>query len=267
MAQGRTTQKTAEQEEARTLTLRQKLSKIREIADVVKKDKEGYGYKYTDILEILVKVRAGMNNYGVSLEPKLAGSPEDFCVKEVTTVNTKIDRAGNTFDKTATEYLVKTPIIFTWVDDETGERIEIPWEVVGSQADPSQAFGSGLTYCTRYFLTNYFQIAQTELDVDAVRSKQQEEEHREDLAIAAGLVEQFDGLVRSYIQKNPDKKNDVGKLVKKHVKKGTYMNVKDPKVIADLLKEFNETFGSAETQEKATPEAKTDAKDKEGQES
>ena len=61
------------------------------------------------------------------------------------------------------------------------------------------------TYCTRYFLCNYFQIAQADSDVDAYRSKQKAAEESEDKAIAEEIIAQFDGIVRQFLADHPDK--------------------------------------------------------------
>ena len=53
------------------LNLVQKLAKIRNISDVAKKSKQGYGYTYSDITEILANVTAGMKKYSVSLIPAI----------------------------------------------------------------------------------------------------------------------------------------------------------------------------------------------------
>lgn len=81
-------------------------------------------------------------------------------------------------------------MVFKWVNDEDpNDIIEVPWFVTGSQTDPPQALGSGLTYCTRYFLCNYFQIAQSDSDVDTYRNKQKAAEASEEKAIAEGIPE------------------------------------------------------------------------------
>lgn len=108
--------------------------------------------------------------------------------------------------------------------------------------DPSQALGSGLTYCTRYFLCNYFQIAQADSDVDAYRSKQKAAEESEDKAIAEEIIAQFDGIVRQFLADHPDKADDVKNLVKRYVKNGNYLAIKEPALAADLLEKFNEKF-------------------------
>ena len=95
------------------LTLIQKLAKIRELADAVTKDKQGYGYTYADITDILAKVTAGMKKYGVSLIPSIV--PNTSTVKQNVTVNTKKDKAGNTYDQTLTEMVVTSQMIFKWI--------------------------------------------------------------------------------------------------------------------------------------------------------
>lgn len=171
----------------------QKLAKIRAIADVASKDKRGFNYKYADITQILAKVTAGMKKYGVSLIPMIDHG--STTVEQTVAKNTKVAKDGNVYDSITTEILVRANMVFRWVDDDTGETIDVPWFVVGMQPDPSQAFGSGLTYCTRYFLINYFQIAQVDMDVDAYRSQQKEAEAAEDKLIAEELIKKLDGKV------------------------------------------------------------------------
>ena len=74
----------------------------------------------------------------------------------------------------------------------------------GSQSDPSQSIGSGLTYTERQFLTNYFQIATTEYDVDAYRSKQKAAEESENKAIAGEIINDFDTAVKRFLTDRPD---------------------------------------------------------------
>lgn len=139
------------------LNLVQKLAKIRAISDVVSKEKRGYNYSYADITTILANITAGMKKYGVSLIPSIVPGTSEVVQNVV--VNTKFDKTGKAYDNTVTEMLVKADMVFKWVNDEDpNDTIEVPWFVTGSQTDPSQALGSGLTYCTRYFLCNYFQM-------------------------------------------------------------------------------------------------------------
>lgn len=231
------------------LNIIQKLAKIRAIADAVKKSKSGFNYSYADIVEILAKVTAGMNKYDVSLLPTIV--PGTMQITPITFVDTKIDKTGKPYEKTTTELMVKADMVFRWIDNEnTEDFIDVPWAVTGMQADPSQAFGSGLTYCTRYFLTNYFQIAQSDLDVDSYRSKQKEAEASEDRAIAEGVISQFDALLRQYLADNPDKSDEVKKFISRYEKKADYFKIKEPSLAAKLLADFKNKFINSEKADK-----------------
>lgn len=223
------------------LSLIKKLAKIRNISDVAQKNKQGYGYTYTDITEILANVTAGMKKYGVSLLPSIV--PGTSKIEQVTTVNTKTDKQGRTYDKKDTEILFSADMVYKWVNDDNPEEfIEIPWAVVGAQSDPSQSLGSGLTYCSRYFLTNYFQIAQSDLDVDAYRSKQKAAEASEDKAIAEAIIDQFDTVLKQFLADNQDKKDEVKKFITKYVKNANYPAIKDPALASKLLEDFKNTY-------------------------
>lgn len=224
-----------------SLNLYQKLAKIRALSDVVKKEKSGYGYKYADITTILANITAGMKKHGVSLIPGIV--PGTISVTPNVITNTKFDKQGNSRTTTTTEMLVKAEMTFTWVNDEhPEERIVVPWVVTGSQSDPSQALGAGLTYCTRYFLTNYFEIAQSENDVDTYRSKQKAVEVSEDKQIAESIIAKFDELLKTYLSDHDDKKEELSKFVKRFVKDGNYFKIKEPSLAAKLLKDFQTTF-------------------------
>lgn len=223
------------------LNLYQKLAKIRALSDVVKKEKSGYGYKYADITTILANITAGMKKYNVSLISEIV--PGTMEVSQNVVTNTKFDKQGNSRTTTTTEMLVKAEMTFTWVNDENPEeKIVVPWVVTGSQSDPSQALGSGLTYCTRYFLTSYFQIAQADNDVDTYRSKQKAAEASEDRQIAESIINKFDEELKIFLSDHADKKDDLAKFVKKFVKDGNYFNIKEPFLASKLLKDFEATF-------------------------
>lgn len=230
---------------SQNLNLVQKLAKVRDVASVVSKDKKGYGYNYTDILEILALVTGAMKTQGISLIPKVV--PGTTRVEVVQTVDTKTAKDGTVYDKKSTEMLVTGDMIFTWLNDENPEEhIDVPWYVVGSQSDPSQAFGSGLTYCTRYFLTSYFQIGQTEQDVDDYRSKQKAAEEAEDRSVADSIISEFDTMLRVFLADNPDKKEDVTAFIGRYAKKSNYLAIKDPVIAGKLATDFKAEFITGE---------------------
>lgn len=227
------------------LNLIQKLAKIRAISDVVSKEKRGYNYSYADITSILAKITAGMKKYGVSLIPQIV--PGTAHVEQNVVTNTKFDKTGKAYDNTVTEMLVSADMVFKWVNDEKpDECIEAPWFVTGSQGDPSQALGSGLTYCTRYFLCNYFQIAQADSDVDAYRTKQKEAEVSEDKAIAEEIVAKFDEMLKAYLADNPKKADEVKKFIGKYAKNANYFAIKEPNLAAKLMSDFQTTYMKGE---------------------
>ncbi len=226
---------------AEQLNLVQKLAKIRAISDVVSKEKRGYNYTYADITTILANITAGMKKYGVSLIPSVV--PGTVEVSQNVVTNTKFDKTGKAYDSTATEMLVKAEMVFKWVNDENPEEfIEVPWFVTGSQTDPSQAFGSGLTYCTRYFLCNYFQIAQSDSDVDTYRSKQKAAEESEGKAIAEEIINGFDTLVKQFLADNPEKVDEVKKFISKYAKNANYLAIKEPMLASKLLADFKAKY-------------------------
>lgn len=225
-----------------SLNLYQKLAKIRTIADVAKKDSKGYGYTYTSLNEILSKVTAGMKKFGVSLIPSIV--PGTAKVEQNVVVNTKVNKVdGSHYDNKTTEMLFTADMMFRWVnDDNPDEFIDVPWFVTGAQADPSQATGSGLSYCSRYFLTNYFQIAQMDTDVDAYRSKQKEAEASEEIAIAEEIIHKVDTMVKTYLADHPDDRDAVLKFISKFAKNGNYNAIKEPNLAAKLLSDFENKF-------------------------
>lgn len=223
------------------LNLIQKLAKIRAISDVAQKNKKGYNYSYADITGILANVTAGMKKYGVSLIPCIVPGTSE--VSQNVVVNTKLDKAGKEYNQTVTEMLYKADMVYKWInDDNPDEFIEIPWFVTGSQSDPSQAMGSGLTYTERYFLTNYFQIANPETDVDTYRSKQKEAEKSEDTAIAEAIIGEFDVIVRKYLSDHPDNGEKVKTFISRYAKNSNYQAIKEPALAAKLMKDFKDHF-------------------------
>lgn len=227
-------------EKEKQLTLFQKLAAIRKMIGVVSKGQEGFNYKYSDINEILMKARAGMEKYGVSLVPAFVHGTTS--VERVEIVKTKIDKATKQpYDNHSTEFLIKSDMYYIWIDDATGERFEVPWNVTAQMEDAAQAQGSGLTYSMRQFLTNYFQTPQDN-DVDALLAKKREAEATEDTEIAASIISELDTAIKTFVSEHPDQREAVSKLVKRYVKEGTYNSIKEPKLAAKLAEEFNKTF-------------------------
>ena len=61
-------------------------------------------------------------------------------------------------------------------------------------------------------------------------------------AIAEEIISQFDSLVRTFLADNPGKSDEVKTFVKRYIKSGNYLSIKEPALAADLLAKFNEKF-------------------------
>lgn len=160
------------------MNIYQKLAKIRKQVEVMKRDAKGFNYTYTTEESILAKVTVQMDKLHLSLIPSIV--PESTVVIPYSVTETKTTSKGDVYDKNVNEILVQSDMVWTWVNnDNPDERIEVPWAMVGQQSDASQAFGSGLTYSSRYFLLKYFNIATSDADPDAFRKKQKAAEAEE----------------------------------------------------------------------------------------
>lgn len=160
----------------------QKLAKVRKQVEVIRKNKSGYGYKYVTEDEILAKISVFMDKYHLSLVPSIQSGTTR--VEPYTYKKTKTTGKGEFYEENNNEILVSADMTWSWVNnDNPEERIDVSWALVGQQSDASQAFGSGLTYSSRYFLLKYFNIATPDDDPDNFRSKQRAAEAAEDILI------------------------------------------------------------------------------------
>lgn len=227
------------------MNIYQKLAKIRKLVEVLVKDKSGFNYRYVGIDTILAKISVGMHQNKLSLIPSIV--PGTLKVEPHEFVKSKVDKkTKEVYDSHEAEIVVTAEMNFRWVNDEDPEEfIDVPWVISGSQEDPSQALGSALTYCTRYFLLNYFQIAQPENDVDAYRSKQREAEAAEAKAITDEIIKTVDEAIQEYVktsEKEDEARDAVLKLTSKYVKGGNYKKIDNPHLASKLLQEFKDTF-------------------------
>lgn len=233
-----------------TLNIYQKLAKIRKPVEVLQKNKRGYNYSYVSEDEILAKITGLMEKYDISLIPIII--PGTIAIVPYSYINTKADKKGNVYDQKSSEILVHADMEWHWVNNENPEdRIIVPWALVGQQADASQALGSGLSYCARYFMLKFFNIATSDEDPDNWRSKQKEAKDGEDRAIADSITDQVVEIVNAYLENHAEEREGIIAIVKKYAKdKGRPSP--NPKVIHDqvvaakLLAEIKSKCGIAE---------------------
>lgn len=128
------------------MNLHEKLVEVRKSIDSFIKDTDGYGYKYVSGSQILEKIKKKMDELGILLEQHLLYPA---------------------INQSAKGYLITSQMKMTWVNAEKpDDKIEVDWFCTGEQKDPSQAFGSALTYSERYFLLKFFGAPTDEDDPD-----------------------------------------------------------------------------------------------------
>lgn len=225
------------------LNIYQKLAKVQRAVDILQKDKAGYNYRYVSDAELLPKINAEIDKYGLTLYPQI--TPGTTEVNEYCYEKTK----GNKVDK-INEFVVRADLVYVWVNnDRPEERILVPWSMVGNQADSSQAFGSALTYCNRYFLLKYFHCATVEDDPDNIRSKQRAGQTKNELD---ELKNEIDGIIQAILAESPDEKKRLGEMVTKAVDKrdekgnliptNNYFNITKKAQANSLLRELKKTY-------------------------
>lgn len=230
------------------MNIYQKLAKIRKQVEVMKRDAKGFNYTYTTEESILAKVTVQMDKLHLSLIPSIV--PESTVVIPYSVTETKTTSKGDVYDKNVNEILVQSDMVWTWVNnDNPDERIEVPWAMVGQQSDASQAFGSGLTYSSRYFLLKYFNIATSDADPDAFRKKQKAAEAEEQKLIASEITATIDTYLKDHVYKKPEDRVAALEIVSKYIKSGNYLEIKDPILARSLLAALQEKFGTQEAKE------------------
>ena len=237
----------AESKDTVKLNIFEKLARIRKNVEVLQKNASGYGYKYVSEDVILEKITGMMDRYGLSLIPSIVqGSTE---IHPYNYTETKAKKDGSTFEKQTNEVLVSADMVWTWINNSNpSERVEVPWMLVGQQSDASQAFGSGLSYSSRYFLLKFFNCATTEDDPDNWRSRQKEAGLAEEREIAKEIVAKIHAKVSEFVKDHADQRDAVIAAIKSVAvdKNGkvteNYMKVEDPAVASKLWQKLNSEF-------------------------
>jgi hypothetical protein len=137
------------------MNLLEKLLTIRKSMTYFKKDTQGFGYMYVAGVDVLGAWREKADELGVLLITSVKNSrlTETQCLNDKQQV--KIGR------------IIQSEILFKFLDVESGEKLEVPFDGFGEQTDASKAFGSMLTYCERYFLLKFNNVPTDKDDPDA----------------------------------------------------------------------------------------------------
>ncbi len=155
------------------MNLAEKLVKLRKGLDYFQKSADSYNYKYVPGVDILVKARPIMDELGLLLKTEVISFAFDLSEPKKQTVC--------------------CDMMMTWIDAESGEKMDTRFAAFGQQDDLSKAFGSALTYSERYFLMKFFNIPTDKDDPDRFR-KQHGLETDEEKANALASKDQVDKM-------------------------------------------------------------------------
>lgn len=234
------------------MNLHQKILKIADMAGVLQKTKEGYGYKYVPEEDIQAKVTAGLQKYGVMLYDSII--PGTFRVQPIHYEKWDPKNKGM---KPVNEVIVSAEVTYTWVDvDDPTQRVETTWALVGQMEDAAQAFGAGLTYGNRYYLMKQLQLATSESDPDNYRSKQKQAENYEQEAAEKAAAEELAKHVKSVvdagsqlIKTGMDKKDMMAIVARHNDGNGNPSGIQSVEIADAILADFTELLKKKETKE------------------
>ena len=148
-------------------TLQEKLFLMQGLAPYMKKDSKAYNFNYVNEESVLAFVRPLLQEFGIQAYPEIT---EQHVERVETIVKGKV----------AVEFLFTGTGAIKLHDFITKETVEVPWVFTGSNSDPSQAFGSAMTYCMRYFWLKFLQIPTGNDDPDKWRSEDNRNTKREE---------------------------------------------------------------------------------------
>lgn len=222
--------------EEKNKSLDEKLQVIKSEVDIMKKNKDGYGYSYVDEESILLKINSHMINLGIKLTPQLVPG----------TLHTEVVRYVDKKKNDVTDILVTSEMEFIWKDITTGETIKVPWGLVGQQSDGSQAFGSGLTYSNRYFLLKYFNISTSQDDPDELRKRIKQEEEQKKMTTEQTKVKKLFAMAITKFGKKELVYEKLGTTRDQFVK-----DYEDTEKCKTLLEQFNLLFNEKKEKDNA----------------
>lgn len=144
------------------MNIYQKLLELKKAVPYLRKADKAFDYDFVSEDDTLAVINPKMIELGLILLPSITPGTAKWARHDYVTSK----------GKPVTDILVTADMVYTWIDVETGERIEASWTMLGQQDDASQALGSGVTYCGRYYLLKALQIATGADDPDKWRAEQ-----------------------------------------------------------------------------------------------
>lgn len=253
------------------LNIHQKILKIADAAGVLQKTKAGFNYRYVPEEEIQAKVTACMQKYGVMLYPSIVPGTltvEPYTYQKPKTKKGKDDKGKDIiidYTVPVNEVIVKAEVVYMWVNtDDPNDKFECRWAYIGQMEDAAQAFGAGATYGNRYYLMKALQLATTEADPDAYRSKQKEAENYDLEKEQKAAAEELAKAVKEVVDKGSElikkgfAKEEVMAVVGKHNNGNSNpSSIKSIEICAAVMAEFAELEKTKASKKSTTPKGET----------
>jgi len=199
-----------------SLNIYQRLSNVRKTCGYIKKENEGYQFKYVSSSQTLGHLHNAINENGLILIPEIVSQ----------------DLQETTNQKGNKEVFTKLSMVFTWVNiDNPDEKIICQWTAQGLD-NAEKGIGKALTYAEKYFLLKFFNIAtdkddpdkfQEKMDnttkknapveqvkavspspEDVKKQKDQEQMKRDFEAVKNGTIFQWTNVVKKWLDKKPE---------------------------------------------------------------
>jgi hypothetical protein len=141
----------------KNMNLWQKLLEVKKGVPYIKKDKknEFFNYTYPSGTQVLTKINALLNEYGIITKMEVIDCR----------IDDKVEKTKNG-DKHSVLYNLKMKCTFINADNQE-EREVYEWHGSGANGI-EKGYGSALTYAERYFYLKAFQIPTDDLDPDAM---------------------------------------------------------------------------------------------------
>lgn len=138
-----------------SLNIYQRLSNVRKTCSYLRKENEGYQFKYVSSSQTLGHLHNAINENGLILIPEIVSQE----IQETT------NQKGNK------EFFTKLNMVFTWVNiDNPDDKIVCQWTGQGLD-NAEKGIGKALTYTEKYFLLKFFNIATDKDDPDKFQEK------------------------------------------------------------------------------------------------
>lgn len=166
------------------MNIYEKLLKVKESVSYLKKENEGYQYKFVSSSQVIGALRESINEYKLLLIPNV----ENAQFKEI---SRGINNKGNETVDLLTELFMS----YKWVNIENPEEtISVQWYGQGVDTNGEKGVGKAYTYAEKYFLLKFFNIPTDKDDPDSFQEKGENKSRNKnktsdnsDLDIIAGI--------------------------------------------------------------------------------